>query len=119
MNKSLTIGLLILSFLLIIAFSAPYLPFVDTSLKEQVMRQKEDGAYELPPFAPSKEYPIGSDASGVDLLSKVLLGTKETLLTILAIALIRYIFAIPLALASFYSQFFHKILIVWNRLFSF
>lgn len=119
MNKSLTIGLLILSFLLIIAFTAPYLPFVDTSLKEQVMRQKEDGGYELPPFAPSKEYQIGSDANGVDLLSKVLLGTKETLLTILAIALIRYIFAIPLALASFYSRFFHKILIVWNRLFSF
>lgn len=119
MNKSLTIGLLILSFLLIIAFTAPYLPFVDTSLKEQVMRQKEDGGYELPPFAPSKEYSIGSDANGVDLLSKVLLGTKETLLTILVIALIRYIFAIPLALASFYSRFFHKILIVWNRLFSF
>ncbi|WP_423408869.1 ABC transporter permease subunit [Heyndrickxia sp. MSNUG] len=119
MNKSLTIGLLILSFLLVIAFTAPYLPFVDTSLKEQVMRQKEDGGYELPPFALSKEYPIGSDANGVDLLSKLLLGTKETLLTILAIALIRYIFAIPLALASFYSRFFHKILIVWNRLFSF
>jgi peptide/nickel transport system permease protein len=119
MNKSLTIGLLILSLLLIIAFTAPYLPFVDTSLKEQVMRQKEDGGYELPPFAPSKEYPIGSDANGVDLLSKVLLGTKETLLTILAIALTRYVLAIPLALASFYSRFIHKILIVWNRLFSF
>ncbi|MBS8266253.1 ABC transporter permease subunit [Mesobacillus boroniphilus] len=119
MNKSLLFGLIILSILVVIAFVAPYLPFVDTSLKETVMRQKEDGGFELPPFAPSADYPIGSDANGKDLLSRVLLGTKETLLTILAIVLIRYIIAIPLAMASFYSRFLQRILIVWNRLFSF
>lgn len=119
MNKSLIFGLIILSFLVVITFIAPYLPFVDTSLKDTVMRQKEGGGFELPPFAPSADFPIGSDHNGVDLLSRLLLGTKETLLTILAIVLIRYLIAIPLAMASFYSRFFHRILIVWNRLFSF
>lgn len=119
MNRSLLFGLFILSFLVVISFIAPYLPFVDTSLKETVMRQKEGGGFELPPFAPSKDHPIGSDANGVDLLSRVLLGTKETLLTILAIVLIRYIIAVPLAMASFYSRFFRRVLILWNRLFSF
>lgn len=119
MNKSLLFGLTIISFLLVIAFIAPYLPFVDTSLKETVMKQKEGGGFELPPFAPSADFPIGSDANGKDLLSRVLLGTKETLLTILAIVLIRYIIAIPLAMASFYTKIFHRILVMWNRLFSF
>ncbi|MEW8969895.1 MAG: ABC transporter permease subunit [Mesobacillus sp.] len=119
MNKSLFFGLTILSFLLVIVLIAPYLPFVDTSLKETVMKQKEGGGFELPPFAPSADFPIGSDANGKDLLSRVLLGTKETLLTILAIVLIRYIIAIPLAMASFYMKFFRRILIMWNLLFSF
>lgn len=119
MNKSLFFGLVILAFLMIISFIAPYLPFVDTSLKETVMMQKEDGGFGLPPFPPSKDFPIGTDALGVDLLSRVLLGTKETLLTILAIVLMRYIIAIPLAMASFYSRIFHTVMVVWNRLFSF
>lgn len=119
MNKSLLFGLTILCFLLVTALIAPYLPFVDTSLKETVMKQKEGGGFELPPYEPSADFPIGSDANGKDLLSRVLLGTKETLLTILAIVLIRYIIAVPLAMASFYMKIFHRILVMWNRLFSF
>lgn len=119
MNQKLTVGLILFAFLLIIAFSAPYLPFVDSSLEHNVMRKKDDGGYEIPPFSPSDEYLIGSDPNGIDLLSRVLIGTKETLLTILGIAIIRYIFAIPLGLGSFYSTITRRILIVWNRLFSF
>ncbi|RLQ93198.1 ABC transporter permease subunit [Falsibacillus albus] len=119
MNKSLIFGLLLLGLLIITAITAPYLPFVDASMKEHVMKKKADGGFELPPFPPSKDYPIGSDPKGRDLLSKVLLGTKDTLLTVLGIVLIRYLLAIPLGLSSFYFKSMRYFLLLWNRLFSY
>ena len=119
MNRSLFIGCFLVALLIITAVAAPYLPFVDTSLKEHIMKQRADGSFELPPFAPSKEYPLGSDQHGVDLLSRVLLGTKETLLTVLGIAFLRYVLALPLGILSFYFKVAKYFLNIWNKLFSY
>ncbi|RDI39890.1 ABC transporter permease subunit [Falsibacillus pallidus] len=119
MNRSLAAGCILLIMLIITAIAAPYLPFVDTSLKEHVMMKQEDGSFSLPPYEPSKQFPIGSDQKGVDLLSRLLLGTKETLLTVLGIAIMRYILAIPLGVGSFYFKPARYLLNIWNRLFSY
>ncbi|RDI39147.1 ABC transporter permease subunit [Falsibacillus pallidus] len=119
MNRSLGLGLSLLVFLFLISIFAPYLPFVDQSLKPHLMRQSSEGMLEIAPFPPSKEFPIGTDFNGIDLLSRLLMGAKETLLTVLGICVLRYIFAIPLGILSFYSRIIRTILFVWNRVFSF
>ncbi|MCT8136323.1 ABC transporter permease subunit [Anaerobacillus sp. CMMVII] len=81
----------------------------------------EDG-FSRAPFPPSLSNPFepfGTDTLGRDLLSLIVLGTKDTLILVLLITVIRYAVAIPLALSAIKQKgptFW--LLTSWNSVFS-
>lgn len=117
-NISLLSGSLLLSIYLIFAIGGSYLPFVDSELKDEVMRRDESGL-SIPPYPPSENNWLGSDKSGRDLLSLLVIGTRETLILVFLIAGLRYLLALPLGAAAANFKFFRWILDSWNYLLSF
>lgn len=118
-NWSLRIGAMIFLLVIFIPFIAPYFPFIDSSLQEHVILKNDEGKIMSPPFPPSDQFLIGSDRQGVDLLSRLLIGTKETIMIIFGIAILRYFIAIPLSIGAFYFQSMKFLLASWNQLFSY
>ncbi|GIN64141.1 hypothetical protein J27TS8_41340 [Robertmurraya siralis] len=96
-NLVLTIGSIMLCFLLFMTFFGEYLPFIDGELQEIDYLWDENKIPVAPPYEPSAQFPLGTDRDGRDMLSLIVMGAKETLLIILSITLIRYLLAIPLA----------------------
>lgn len=121
MNKNwfLIIGITMVSFLLLVAFVGPYLPFVKEGIQEERLRFPPDGSILKAPLAPSSEFLLGTDYEGRDLLSVLIAGTKDTLKIIVGIVLIRYAIAIPLGLlATRKNNIFSWIVTTWNNVFS-
>ncbi|WP_077620497.1 ABC transporter permease subunit [Bacillus sinesaloumensis] len=118
-NPSLFFGTLILSFIILIGIIGPNLPFVDKDLTEHLYLKHEDGSMVMPPFPPSEDFLLGSDRQGVDLFSRLIIGTRETLLIIFSIVLIRMLVGILLGVGAFYSRFLKLVLNVWHQLFSY
>lgn len=57
----------------------------------------EDGrAVEAAPISPNWQHPLGTDQYGYDLLGKLMLGAKYTILAALAIAAVRMAIAVPI-----------------------
>lgn len=79
-----------------------------------------DGTIYKAPFPPDTlGYKLGSDEDGRDVLALILVGTKETLLIILAITIVRYLIAVPLGLyAAKKDGLTHWLVNGWNALFS-
>lgn len=83
------------------------------------MRFYEGGKVAKAPFPPSFENPLGTDNDGRDLLSLLIIGTKDTLRYIFLITIIRYLVAIPLAfLAAPKKGLAYMVAGTWNSLFS-
>lgn len=99
-NKPLWIGSLLLLLLIVIAYVGPYTAYIDKELSTKIFIKDEDGKLMKPPYPPSSEYLLGSDAHGRDLLSLLVIGAKDTLFLILSIAALRYVIAVPLGTAS-------------------
>jgi len=119
-NSALWIGCIMLTIIIIVMFFGPYLPHVDTTLSESRSRWGLDNRIELPKYAPSSLNLLGSDKTGVDNFSRLILGTKETIMIIVGIALVRYIIGVPLGLLSYRNKgFFHSITTGWNQIFSY
>ncbi|MEW9052417.1 MAG: ABC transporter permease subunit [Neobacillus sp.] len=118
-NWKLFVSSFLLMILLIIVFAGAHLPFVDTDLKETGVIKTEEGQFLLPPFPPMEGYLLGSNHKGIDILSLIILGAKETLLIVISVVILRYIVAIPLAIGGFYSKFVENVLKIWQQLFSF
>ncbi|KGX88733.1 ABC transporter permease [Pontibacillus marinus] len=118
-NRQLKIGIGFLVFLILLAFVGPYLPFVDQELETKGMLQAEDGEMLIPPFPPSGEYWFGSDHLGRDIVSRLIIGTKEVLVVVLSVVLIRYIVAVPLGLSSYYYRSANRLLQFLNQVLSF
>ena len=118
-NYKLWISSLFLLGLLILIFLGPKLPFVESGLKQHKMLHTKAEGFLLPPYAPRSGFPLGSDHYGVDILSLIVMGAKETLSLVLLIVAIRYLLAVPLAVAGFYSKWMEKFLQGWQQLFSF
>ncbi|MCC3358550.1 ABC transporter permease subunit [Bacillus sp. REN16] len=118
-NPSLIIGTLIFSLIVLMAIFGPYLPFIDEELTEHLYLKLEDGTMVTPPFPPSEEFLLGSDRQGVDLLSRLVIGTKETLLIIFSVVVIRLLIGAFLGIGAFYSRFLKVILKVWHQVFSY
>lgn len=106
----LTLGLFMLSILLFIAFAGPYLPGIDRVLEPVDFLWNDEGVPMIPPFEPSELFKLGSDNLGRDLLSMIVVGTKETLFIILSITFIRYLFALPIGYLA------HKKIVGFNFL---
>ncbi|MCH1626472.1 ABC transporter permease [Fredinandcohnia quinoae] len=121
MNKNwfLIIGIAMVSFLLLIAFVGPHLPFVQEGLKVERLRFPPDGSILKAPLAPSGEFPFGTDYEGRNLISVLIAGTKDTLKIIIGIVVIRYAIAIPLGLlATRKNNIFSWLVTTWNNVFS-
>lgn len=112
------LGLILLSIYLIFAFGGSSLPFVDPELKDEVYRMDENGL-SVPPYPPSEKNWLGSDKSGRDLFSLLVIGTRETLILVFLIAGLRYLLALPLGAAAANFKFFRWILDGWNYFLSF
>ncbi|MEC1375308.1 ABC transporter permease subunit [Heyndrickxia oleronia] len=118
-NRSLIIGSTLFAIIILLGLSAPYLPFVDKNLTEHGLIRNSDGKLLVPPFPPSMEFPLGSNHKGVDILSIILIGTKETFIVVFATAILRYLLAIPLGIGAFYFRFVKALLKGLNQLFSY
>lgn len=118
-NWKLIVSSIFLLGLLVIVFAGPKLPFVDSKLERTVVLKTETGSFLLPPIAPREEFPLGTDHDGYDILSLIIMGTKETITIVALVVLIRYVLAVPLAIGSFYSKLLERVLQIWQQLFSF
>jgi peptide/nickel transport system permease protein len=122
MNLYLLLGVTCLHMLLAIAILGPYLPNIDEELKKEHLRkigEGKDETYIRAPFPPSKSNPIGTDADGVDLLSRLIIGTKETLMLVVSITIVRSLLGLLLGViaANYPYGRAHRILLAWNRFF--
>ncbi|WP_088008725.1 ABC transporter permease [Indiicoccus explosivorum] len=88
------IGFTVLSLLLVSSFAYEWLW---GTVPQQVMFLMEgDRVVEAPPISPNWEMPLGSDPFGYDMLGKIILGAKYTIIAALLVAAIRMLIAIPL-----------------------
>lgn len=118
-NSTLWFGIVLLTILLFITFVGPYLPFIDKDLSPEMYRMDEEKNIILPPFERSWTNLLGTDKAGVDSLSKIVVGAKETIVIMLAITVLRYLIAVPLGLMAYKQKGpAHLLLTGWNRLFS-
>lgn len=66
------------------------------NVPRQIHYVMENGrAVEGAPLSPSWQYPLGTDQYGYDLLGKLMLGAKYTILAALAVAALRMLIAVP------------------------
>lgn len=117
-NKSLLFGTICIVILIFIALIGPYLPFVDSDLSEEFIR-RDQGKLDIAPFPPSSLNPFGTDHFGRDILSFIIIGTKETLAIVLGITFIRFLIAVPLGFFAKYLKPVRMLLNGWNQLFSY
>lgn len=88
------IGFSILAFFL---FGSFVYEWIFGNVPRQVFFITENGrAVEGPPISPKWEYPLGTDQYGYDLLGKIMLGGKYTIIAALAVAGLRMLIAVPL-----------------------
>ncbi|GGA26286.1 ABC transporter permease [Paenibacillus physcomitrellae] len=117
-NIMLWVGCLMLAILLFVIFVGPYLPFIDVTPVPS--RLSDSGKLTLPPYKYSAENPLGSDKFGVDNLSRIVVGAKETLLLAGSIALLRYVIGFPLGvMARNKKGGAHNLISILNHVFSF
>lgn len=87
-NTALVVGTIAVALLLVATFwpgvISPYDP------DERGKRLQEiNGQVRAAPFPPSTPYPIGTDLDGRDMLSRIIHGTKSTVMLVLSVALMR------------------------------
>ncbi len=117
-NVMLWIGGLMLVLLFGIALLGPYLPFIDTDLKAERFRM-ENGHLIQAPYDFSAKNPLGSSKFGVDNLSRIVVGARQTLLIVFAVSLLRYVIGIPLGLLAERKKGAARALLSWlNGVFS-
>ncbi|MEZ0481944.1 ABC transporter permease [Planococcus sp. SSTMD024] len=87
------IGFSILAFFLVGSFVYEW---IWGNVPRQIYYVMENGrAVEGAPISPSWQYPLGTDQYGYDLLGKLMLGAKYTILAALAVAALRMLIAVP------------------------
>ncbi|WP_404334730.1 ABC transporter permease [Planococcus rifietoensis] len=87
------IGFSILAFFLVGSFVYEW---IWGNVPRQIYYVMENGrAVEGAPLSPSWQYPFGTDQYGYDLLGKLMLGAKYTILAALAVAALRMLIAVP------------------------
>lgn len=119
-NYTLWIGGAMLALVLFVMYLGPELPFIDKSLTPEKHRWSEQGKLMLPPYKASDLNWIGSDKKGVDNLSKLVVGTKETVYIVFFIALLRYIIAVPLGVLAYKQKgVAHWLVTSLNQIFTF
>jgi peptide/nickel transport system permease protein len=67
-----------------------------TTPKHTYFIEENGRAVEAPPISPYWKHPLGTDEFGYDMLAKIMLGAKYTVLGAMAVAALRMFIAIPL-----------------------
>ncbi|MET0786608.1 MAG: ABC transporter permease subunit [Paenisporosarcina sp.] len=91
--------LFVIGFGIIIFFLAGSFVFewmYGTTPKQTFFIEENGRAVEAPPISPYWKHPLGTDEFGYDLLAKIMLGAKYTILGAMAVAALRMFIAIPL-----------------------
>lgn len=118
-NKALIWGSFFLLLLMMLTFIGPLLPIIDQELERETHRYDENRKLMKVPFPPSEKNLLGTDGQGVDLLSLIVIGARETLLIVFVIAVVRYAIAIPIGIAaSSSSGVIYWLVYKWNQIFS-
>ncbi|CAG9620442.1 ABC transporter permease [Sutcliffiella rhizosphaerae] len=118
-NKNLIIGGVFLVTLIVTAIIGPHLTYVKEGIEPNRLLFPGQGVVIKAPFEPSADFPLGSDREGRNLLSMIIMGTRDTMLIILLITSIRYLIGIILGtIASFKGKVVSNILNVWDQMFS-
>lgn len=99
-SRRLTAGLILLGVLMIPALIpgrlAPYAPGETEAL---IVTEKEgETIFARPPFAPCARFPLGTDEWGRDLFSRLIYGSRNTLLLGLAVVMLSLLLALPVGL---------------------
>jgi ABC-type dipeptide/oligopeptide/nickel transport system permease subunit len=98
-NPPMVLGLLILIGLLVIILFGPLIATYDPFLTSQTTRphfDTETNKMVTPPFEPSLDHPLGTDAFGNDILSLIFYGARVTLVTCFYITIARVIIGLVL-----------------------
>ncbi len=89
LNFPFMAGMLIVLFLLAVAVVGPRFASQNPYLSAQRSSEMINGQLVYPPFAPSAEFPLGSDQWGRDVLSLLLYGARNTLVACLFVTMAR------------------------------
>ncbi len=116
--KKINLPLVLGSCILIILICTMFFPQLLTTVNPysaQTIRSwnYENGELNLqtPPFAPSKERPLGTDEMGRDILSLIIYGTKLTLTISILVVMGRFLLAVPLGIAAGFGSYTSKLII--------
>lgn len=91
------IGFSIIAFFLVGSF---VFEWIFGSVPKQTFFIEENGrAVEGPPISPKWMHPLGTDQFGYDMLAKIMIGAKYTIIAAMAVAFLRMLIAIPLGFA--------------------
>jgi peptide/nickel transport system permease protein len=93
-HPTLAIGLALLGFMLLVAILAPWLGTVDPTALAPAKRTREPGA----------EFWFGSDAYGRDIYSRVLYGSRISLLVGFSVAIVASLLGLVIGLVSGYMR---------------
>lgn len=114
-KKMIAVGVIILAFILVLTFLAPYLTPNDPT------GARADGQLFKPFQEPNKEHPMGTNDVGLDVYTRVLYGGRVPLLVATISTLFALLLGVPLGLLSGYlGGFLDKLLsLVMDSLFAF
>jgi peptide/nickel transport system permease protein len=86
------LGLLIVVFAMVVAAFAPWIaPYPDDAFESHIMQRLR---------APSAEFPFGTDNLGRDILSRVILGTRNALAVAVTVVVAAMAIGVPIGLAA-------------------
>jgi peptide/nickel transport system permease protein len=103
-NWPLIIGGTLMFLIMLLTFLGPFVAPWNPS--DRTLITQIDGRYQPPPFPPFRlwEHPLGTDAAGRDLLSRLLWGLQPTLALVTFITLLRLLFGVVIGLMAGWSQ---------------
>jgi len=94
MNRALIAGLIITLVMIAASFFGQYLAphhVEDQVAVHYAVDANGQGTLVVPPVSPNAEYPFGTDKAGTDLMSKLIAGSKYTIIVSLVVAFARII----------------------------
>lgn len=124
-NFPLLLGIIIVTFLILLAFYPGLFTSKDPLFEEKpkYIEYKEKGEwvekFGYNPMPPNKENILGTDDAGRDVYARLIYGTRNTLKLALLIAAFRMILALPLGLAAgMGTRFISSIIKIFNTFFT-
>lgn len=121
-NIPLIIGLIIVMGIVFLIFFGEYYAPHDPSGGELSIWSTDDNGENVlkrAPFAPDKNYKLGTDNGGRDVLSVIMAGAKNTFTIVFLATLLRFLIAIPIAFfAAFGERISQRLIVIFSSIFS-